>query len=147
VLAVKLPPKGLSFTPRAIADLMKSLRVSILVCANDLPKDLDIDIKRGAVKDPDRVLSQVNAYFREAESLLDIVAVGGVNTGRDAYIAHLTGAKAVQIGSALIKEGAGALGRIDRELDALLAGELDALLAENGHRSVSEIIGNAVFNG
>jgi dihydroorotate dehydrogenase (fumarate) len=139
VLAVKLPPKGLSFTPRAIADLMKSLRVSILVCANDLPKDLDIDIKRGAVKDPDRVLSQVNAYFREAESLLDIVAVGGVNTGRDAYIAHLTGAKAVQIGSALIKEGAGALGRIDRELDALLA--------ENGHRSVSEIIGNAVFNG
>ena len=50
VLAVKLPPKGLSFTPRAIADLMKSLRVSILVCANDLPKDLDIDIKSGAVK-------------------------------------------------------------------------------------------------
>jgi dihydroorotate dehydrogenase (fumarate) len=139
VLAVKLPPKGLSFTPRAIADLMKSLRVSILVCANDLPKDLDIDIKSGAVKGPDRVLSQVNAYFREAESLLDIVAVGGVNTGRDAYIAHLTGAKAVQIGSALIKEGAGALGRIDRELGALLA--------ENGHRSVSEVIGNAAFSG
>ena len=138
-LAVKLPPKGLSFTPRAIADLMKSLRVSILVCANDLPKDLDIEIKSGVVKGPDRILSQVNAYFREAESLLDIVAVGGVNTGRDAYIAHLTGAKAVQIGSALIKEGAGALGRIDRELDALLA--------ENGHRSVSEIIGKAAFGG
>jgi dihydroorotate dehydrogenase (fumarate) len=138
VLAVKLPPKGLSFSPRAIADLMKSLRVSILVCANDLPKDLDIDLKSGAVTGPDRILSQVNAYFREAESLLDIVAVGGVNTGRDAYIAHLTGAKAVQIGSALIKEGAGALGRIDRELDALLA--------ENGHRSVSEIIGKVLFS-
>ena len=73
--------------------------------------------------------------FRESEALLDVVAVGGVNTGRDAYIAHLTGAKAVQIGSALIKEGAGALGRIDRELDALLA--------ENGHASVSEIMGKA----
>jgi dihydroorotate dehydrogenase (fumarate) len=138
-LAVKLPPKGLSFTPRAIADAMKSLRVSILVCANDLPKELEIDIKTGIVKGADRVLSQVNAYFREAESLLDIVAVGGVNTGRDAYIAHLTGAKAVQIGSALIKEGAGALGRIDRELDALLA--------ENGHRSVSEVIGKVTFSG
>ena len=138
-LAVKLPPRGLSFTPRAIADLMKSLRVSILVCANDLPKDLDIDIKTGLVKGPERPLSQVNAYFREAESLLDIVAVGGVNSGRDAYIAHLTGAKAVQIGSALIKEGAGALGRIDRELDALLA--------ENGHSSVLEIIGKASFDG
>ncbi|HLX38024.1 MAG TPA: hypothetical protein VKR29_09495, partial [Candidatus Binataceae bacterium] len=120
-LAVKLPPKGLSFAPRAIADLMKSQRVSILVCANDLPKDLDIDIKTGAVKGADRILSQAHAYFREADSRLDIVAVGGVNGGRDAYIAHLTGAKAVQIGSALIKEGAGALGRIDRELDALLA--------------------------
>ncbi len=139
VLAVKLPAKSLSFTPRAIADLMKSLRVSILVCANDLPKDLEIDLKSGAVKGTDRILSQVNAYFREAESLLDIVAVGGVNTGRDAYIAHLTGAKAVQIGSALIKEGAGALGRIDRELAALLA--------ENGHRSVSDIIGTASFSG
>jgi dihydroorotate dehydrogenase (fumarate) len=138
-IAVKLPPKGLNFTPRAIADLMKSLRVSILVCANDLPKDLDVDIRTGAVKGADRILSQVNAYFREAESLLDIVAVGGVNTGRDAYIAHLTGAKAVQIGSALIKEGAGALGRIDRELDALLA--------ENGHKSVAEIIGTVSFGG
>ncbi len=138
-LAVKLPSKGLSFTPRAIADLMKSLRVSILVCANDLPKDLDIDLRSGAVKGPERALSQVNAYFREGESLLDIVAVGGVNTGRDAYLAHLTGATAVQIGSALIKEGAGALGRIDRELDALLV--------ENGHRSVSEIIGKVSFSG
>jgi dihydroorotate dehydrogenase (fumarate) len=138
-LAVKLPPKGLTSSPRAIADLMKSLRVSILVCANDLPKDLDIDIKTGLVKGPERPLSQANAYFREAESLLDIVAVGGVNTGRDAYIAHLTGAKAVQIGSALIKEGAGALGRLDRELDALLA--------DNGHASVSEIIGKVTFGG
>lgn len=136
-LAVKLPPKGLTFTPRAIADLMKSLRVSILVCANDLPKDLEIDVKTGVVKGSQRSLSQVHSYFREAESLLDIVAVGGVNTGRDAYIAHLTGAKAVQIGSALIKEGAGALGRIDRELDALLA--------QNGHASLGEIVGTVSF--
>ena len=63
--------------------------------------------------------------------MLDVVAVGGINSGRDAYIAHLTGAKAVQVGSALMKEGAGALGRIDRELDSILA--------EHGHKSVSEI--------
>ena len=136
-LAVKLPPKGLTFTPRAIADLMKSLRVSILVCANDLPKDLDIDIKTGVIKGPVRALSQVNAFFREAESLLDIVAVGGVNTGRDAYIAHLTGAKAVGVGSALMKEGAGALSRIDRELNGMLE--------KSGKSSVSEILGQARF--
>jgi dihydroorotate dehydrogenase len=139
VLAVKIPPKGVNFTPRAIADLMKSMRVAILVCANDLPKDLDIDLKTGAVKGPERALSQTNAYFRESESLLDIVAVGGVNNGRDAYIAHLSGAKAVQIGSALMKEGAGAIARIDRELDTLLK--------EKGHRSVTEIIGKVSFGG
>src|SRR6202050_2032941 len=137
VLAVKLPPKGVGFTPRAIAVLMKLMRVAILVCANDLPKELDIDIKTGVAKGPERALSQTNAYFRESESLIDIVAVGGVNNGRDAYIAHLSGAKAVQIGSALMKEGAGAISRIDRELDALLK--------ENGHRSVTEIIGKMSF--
>jgi dihydroorotate dehydrogenase (fumarate) len=139
VLAVKLPPKGVSFTPRAIADLMKLMRVAILVCANDLPKDLVVDLKSGVVKGPARALSQANVYFRESESLIDIVAVGGVNNGRDAYIAHLSGAKAAQIGSALMKEGAGAIARIDRELDALLK--------ESGHRSVTEIIGKISFGG
>ena len=67
-----------------------------------------------------------------------MVAVGGINTGRDAYIAHLTGAKAVQVGSALMKEGAGALGRIDRELDSMLA--------EQRPQSVSEIVGKAALH-
>ena len=101
------------------------MRIAIAVCANDLPKELAIDIASGAVQGPPRALSQAHAFFNESENLLDVVAVGGINTGRDAYIAHLTGAKAVQVGSALMKEGAGALGRIDRELDSLLA--------EHGH--------------
>jgi dihydroorotate dehydrogenase len=136
VLAVKVPPR-IPFEPRSIADLFKSMRVSIAVCANDLPKDLEIDITNGVVKGRARTLSQTHAFFRESENLLDVVAVGGINTGRDAYIAHLTGAKAVQVGSALMKEGAGALGRIDRELDSLLA--------EHGRKSVSEIVGQLRF--
>jgi len=120
VLAVKVPPR-IPFEPRSIADLFKSMRIAIAVCTNDLPKDLEIDIATGVVKGRARVLSQTHAFFRVCENLLDVVAVGGINTGRDAYIAHLTGAKAVQVGSALMKEGAGALGRIDRELDSILA--------------------------
>src|SRR5579862_3296272 len=138
VLAVKVPPR-IPFEARAIADLFKSMRVAIAVCANDLPKDLSIDIANGAVNGPVRTLSQANAFFKESENLLDVVAVGGINKGRDAYIAHLTGAKAVQVGSALMKEGAGALGRIDRELDSIVG--------ENGHKSVSEIVGKVRFTG
>jgi dihydroorotate dehydrogenase len=137
-LAVKVPPR-LPFEPRAIADLFKSMRIAIAVCANDLPKDLAIDVASGTVEGPSRTLSQAHAFFKESENLLEVVAVGGINTGRDAYIAHLTGAKAVQVGSALMKEGAGALGRIDRELDSQLA--------ERSHKSVSEIVGKVRFSG
>ena len=136
VLAVKVPPRA-PFDPRAIADLFKSMRIAIAVCANDLPKELSIDIASGAIQGPQRTLSQAHAFFKESENLLDVVAVGGVSSGRDAYIAHLTGARAVQVGSALIKEGAGAIGRIDRELDSMLA--------EHAHNSVSEIVGKARF--
>ena len=138
VLAVKVPPR-VPFEPRAIADLFKSMRVAIAVCANDLPKDLAIDLASATFSGKPRTLSQAHAFFEVSEKLIDVVAVGGINTGRDAYIAHLAGAKAVQVGSALMKEGAGALGRIDRELDSLLA--------EHGHKSVSEIVGTVRFAG
>ena len=135
---MKVPPR-VPFEPRALADLFKSMRIAIAVCANDLPKELAIDVASGAVQGPPRALSQARAFFNESENLLDVVAVGGINSGRDAYIAHLTGAKAVQVGSALMKEGAGALGRIDRELDSILA--------EHGHKSVSQIVGKIRFSG
>ncbi len=138
VLAVKVPPRA-PFEPRAIADLFKSMRIAIAVCANDLPKEIAIDLAGGAIQGQPRTLSQTHAFFKESDDLLEVVAVGGINTGRDAYIAHLTGAKAVQAGSVLMKEGAGALGRIDRELDSQLA--------EYGHKSVSEIVGKVRFTG
>jgi dihydroorotate dehydrogenase (fumarate) len=138
VLAVKVPPKN-PYEPRAIADLLKSMRVAIAVCQNDLPKDLEVDLATATAKGPARPLSQAHAFFKESEGLLDIVAVGGINGGRDAYLAHLTGARAVQVGSALIKEGAGALARIDRELEAILA--------EHGKHSVGEIVGKLRFAG
>jgi dihydroorotate dehydrogenase len=138
VLAVKIPPK-LSLEVSAVADLFKQTGVSIAVCANDLARDFTVDLKTGLASSPARTLSQVHAFYQAGGGVLDIVAAGGINGGRDAYIAHLTGAKAVQVGSALIKEGAGALGRIDRELNDLLI--------ENGKASVSEIVGSLRFQG
>lgn len=136
-LAIKLPPRPGAIEPKALAEMFKEIGVGVAVCANDLPKDLEIDATSARIKGPARPLSQAHTFWRLSEGIYDVVAVGGINTGRDAYVAHLTGATAVQVGSALIKEGAGALGRIDRELDAMLA--------EQGKRSVAEIIGQARF--
>src|SRR5271163_2517029 len=72
VLAVKVPPRA-PFEPRAIAALFKSMRIAIAVCANDLPKDLNIDVARGTVDGPPRTLSQAHAFFKEGDSILDVV--------------------------------------------------------------------------
>ncbi|HVA83772.1 MAG TPA: hypothetical protein VNF28_02635 [Candidatus Binataceae bacterium] len=136
-LAIKLPPKPGVIEAKALAELLKETGVSVAVCANDLPKDLEIDIATGRIKGAARPLSQAHAFWRLGDGVYDVVAVGGINTGRDAYVAHLTGAKAVGVGSALMKEGAGALGRIDRELAGMLE--------KSGKRSVNEILGQARF--
>jgi dihydroorotate dehydrogenase (fumarate) len=137
VLAVKVPSRTGALEPAAIADVFKQTDVKVAVCANDLPKDLEIDLASGRIKGAARPLSQAHTFWSLGKGTFDIVAVGGINTGRDAYVAHLTGAKAVGVGSALIKEGAGALGRIDRELDDLLA--------KNGVASAEDIVGRAGF--
>src|SRR5271167_2530395 len=49
VLAVKVPPRP-PFDPRALVDLFKSMRIAIAVCANDLPRELSIDIASGTIK-------------------------------------------------------------------------------------------------
>ena len=139
VMAVKLPMSIGRDQARPLADLLKLMRVAIAVCHNDLPKDLEVNLKTHEVRGESRALSQAHAFYRESEGLLDVVAAGGVSGGRDAFLAHLAGATAVQVGSALMKEGAGALGRIDRELAEILA--------EHGCRSVSEIIGRLRFTG
>ncbi|HKD65331.1 MAG TPA: hypothetical protein VKB84_00720 [Candidatus Binataceae bacterium] len=133
VVAVKVPPSVPRDQAGAIAAVFKETGVAVAVCANDLPKGLEFDAKTGTVKGAQSPLSQTHAFHLAGGGALDVVAVGGVGSGSEAYLAHLTGAKAVQVGSALIKEGVGAIGRIDRELEALLA--------QNGKASVSDIIG------
>jgi dihydroorotate dehydrogenase (fumarate) len=133
VIAVKVPPSLPRDHAAAVAAVFKENGVAVAVCANDLPKGLEVDLAKGTVKAPQGPLSQVHAFYAAGGGALDVVAVGGVGSGQEAYLAHLTGARAVQVGSALIKEGVSAIGRIDKELDDLLA--------QNGKSSVMEIVG------
>ncbi|HEX9871873.1 MAG TPA: hypothetical protein VGC99_25400 [Candidatus Tectomicrobia bacterium] len=61
---------------------------------------------------------QLSTFVPAIGGGIDIIAVGGVSNGQDTQEALGRGAKAVQIGSALMKEGPGVFARIEQELRA-----------------------------
>jgi dihydroorotate dehydrogenase (fumarate) len=61
---------------------------------------------------------QLAAFVPAISGALDLIAVGGVSNGKDAQAALSRGAKAMQIGSALMKEGPGVFARLQQELIA-----------------------------
>ena len=61
---------------------------------------------------------QLAAFEPSIGRALDVIAVGGVSNGKDAQGALSRGARAVQIGSALMKEGPAVFARIQQELSA-----------------------------
>ena len=66
-------------------------------------------------------LANVKAlYDRLEDSGVDIVGVGGVASGTDAFELILCGARAVQVGTTHWTEGAGCFDRISTELEALM---------------------------
>lgn len=77
----------------------------------------------------------LRAAAEAAQGRLPLIAVGGVDSGAEAYARIRLGATAVQIYSALIYEGAGLVGRIKRDL-------ADRLRAD-GFSAVSEAVGAA----
>jgi dihydroorotate dehydrogenase len=63
------------------------------------------------------------AVRREVGERIMLVGVGGIASGRDAYAKIRAGATLVQLYSALVYEGPALIGRIKRELAALLAAD------------------------
>jgi dihydroorotate dehydrogenase (fumarate) len=94
-LAVKLPALPDQAVSRAM-ELLRRHHVEVFVCNTP----------------------QVAAFAQTIDAAIDIIAVGGVSTGKDAQAALTHGAKAVQIGSALMKEGPGVFTRLQQELSA-----------------------------
>jgi dihydroorotate dehydrogenase (fumarate) len=60
--------------------------------------------------------SQAEAILQAARGQLDVIGVGGVSSGAEALDVLHRGIKAIQIGSAVVKEGVGVFARLKREL-------------------------------
>jgi dihydroorotate dehydrogenase len=77
----------------------------------------------------------LRAAVEAAQGRLPLIAVGGIDSGAEAYARIRLGASAVQIYSALIYEGPRLVGRIKRDLAARLRAD--------GFSSISEAVGAA----
>ncbi|MGO4687071.1 quinone-dependent dihydroorotate dehydrogenase [Brevundimonas sp. 2YAF1] len=75
-------------------------------------------------------LKALQAAAEAAAGRLPLIAVGGIESGEDAFARIRAGASAVQVYSALIYEGPGLIGRIKRDLAARLRAEGFAALSE-----------------
>jgi dihydroorotate dehydrogenase len=61
-------------------------------------------------------LSQAQTVLHASHGKLDMIGVGGVSTGAEALSVLLSGVKAIQVASAVVREGGGAFTRLKREL-------------------------------
>lgn len=106
-LAIKLP----ATVPLTLSDVAHALvrnNIPVVMCHNT-----------GANGGP----SQAQAVLEATEGRLDVIGVGGVSTGAQALAILQQGVKAIQVGSAVVKEGVGVFARLKHELEELIGAE------------------------
>lgn len=149
VLGLKLPPyldgKHLQEAASIINEFSGMVRY--VVCINTIGNALSVDpiseapyisannglagLSGPAAKFT--ALANVRQMRQQLKSEIDVIGVGGITTGQDAFLFLLCGASAVQVGTCHWKEGPKCFNRI--------VDELKQILQEKGYSSASECIG------
>lgn len=134
-IGIKLPPYFDPVHWDTAAAIFKKFPIAFLTCINSLGNTLIIDPETeqplikpkggfgglGGEYIKPVALANVRAFSQMLGDRMEIVGVGGVSSGLDAFEFLLCGADAVQVGTVFMKEGPGCFGRIDRELGEILA--------------------------
>lgn len=129
-LGVKLPPYFDLVHFDEMAKVLKKYPVKFITCINSIGNGLVIDPKKEqAVIKPKggfggiggkvikyTTLANVRKFYELLGNNLQIIAVGGVVSGIDAFEMILAGASAVQLGTIYMQEGPGCFTRIQEEL-------------------------------
>lgn len=149
ILGLKLPPYLDSKHLQEAASIINefSAMVRYVVCINTIGNALSIDdvseapfiasngglagLSGPAVKYT--ALANVRQMRQQLKPEIDIIGVGGIESGTDVFQFLLCGASAVQVGTCHWKEGPKCFDRI--------CDELKALLSEKGYSDVKDVIG------
>jgi len=117
-----------------IGHMLLKNNIKFITCCNSLPNGLMVNyVTEQTMIRPNYGLGGISGLYAKPISLanvynfnrvlndkIDIIGCGGIKTGTDVFEYILCGAKAVQIGTQLIKEGVECFDRIDTELNIVL---------------------------
>ena len=131
-----------------IAKVIKKYPVKFLTCINSVGNGLVIDPnKEKTVIKPKggfggiggryikyTALANVRKFYELLGKKIQIIGVGGVYTGVDAFEFILAGASAVQIGTAFLQKGPGIFEQVQKEL-------LD-FMDKKGYKNIEDVCGN-----
>jgi dihydroorotate dehydrogenase (fumarate) len=144
---IKLPPYfDIAHFDAAAAVFNKFDNLAYVTCINSVGNGLSIDFETETVsikpKDGfgglggalvlNTALANVNAFHRRLPGK-QVIGVGGVTSGKEAFLHVLAGASAVQIGTQLKEEGPAVFARISKELS-------DIMIAK-GYKSLEDFCG------
>ncbi len=146
-LGVKLPPYFDLAHFDQMADILNKFPLTYVNSVNSVGNALYIDTEEEAVVIKPKngfgglggqyikptALANVRAFYTRLKPEIQIIGTGGIETGQDAFEHLLCGARMLQIGTALHKEGPEIFTRIRRELQEIMD--------KKGYQSIDEFRG------
>lgn len=146
-LGLKLPPYFDIPHFEMMAEVLNDFPISYVVCINSIGNGLVIDTDEECVVIKPKLgfggiggdfikptaLANVRKFYTLLRDDIDIIGVGGIKDGMDAFEHILCGASAVQIGTQYMREGTGCYTRI--------ADELKTIMSKKGYSSIDDFKG------
>jgi dihydroorotate dehydrogenase (fumarate) len=146
-LGVKLPPYFDMPHFEMMAEVLNDFPIAFATCINSIGNGLVIDIDQECVVIKPKhgfggiggdfikptALANVRKFYTLLKDDVDIIGVGGIKNGMDAFEHILCGASAIQIGTQLMREGVDCFTRI--------ADELKDIMREKGYTSINDFKG------
>jgi len=118
-LIVKLPPR-ISLPISVVASVLLESGIPATLCHNSSASDGP---------------TQAEMMLHATKGKLDVIAVGGVSHGHEALAVLRSGIKAIQIASAVVKEGVAAFARIKSELLTYMPSQEESFTAQGKNRA------------
>lgn len=146
-VGVKLPPYFDLVHYDEVVKVIKKYPVKFVTCVNSVGNGLVIDpeTEKPLIKPKGgfggiggkyikfHALANVRRFYELFENKIQVIGVGGVYTGTDAFEFILAGASAVQIGTAFLQKGPGIFAKVQ--------GELSVLMDKKGYKKIEDFRG------